>query len=456
MTGDLLITGAILVDEHGERPGCVRVRDGRIAAVTGAPPADASGCDVVDGAGCLLLPGGVDPHVHFALPAGGTVTADDFASGGAAALAGGTTTVIDFVTPGRDQPLTAAVQARLAEAAACACDYTLHLGATAWRPGLADELRACVEGFGLRSLKLYMAYLESIGLGDGDLGRAMAAAADLDLTVLLHCEMGRRVAQRQRELLAFGDTGPAAHPRSRPPEVEAGAVERALELAAAAGCRPYIVHMSTAGAVDAVAAARAAGRTVLAETCPQYLLLDESVYAGAFDRAAAAVMSPPLRAPAHRDAMRRALAGGVIDTVGTDHCSFTAAQKAAGRGDFTRIPGGAAGVQHRLALLMTLAGEGLLSRADVVRVACSGPARAFGLYPRKGALAVGADADLVLWDPDARGVITAAGDRHAADQSVYEGLAVRGKPRRVWLRGACVVDGDRVTARPGGGIFLGR
>ena len=455
MGGDLLITGATLVDEHGERPGCVRVSGGRIAAVTGAAPADAAGCEVVDGAGCLLMPGGVDPHVHFALPVGGAVTADDFASGGRAALAGGTTTVIDFVTPGREQPLLAAVEARLAEAAACACDYTLHLSATSWRAGAADQLRACARDFGLRSLKLYMAYLDTIGLGDGDLGRAMAAAADLDLTVLLHCEMGRRVAQRQRELLAFGDTGPAAHPRSRPPEMEAGAVRRALELAAATGCRPYIVHMSTAGAVDAVAAARAAGQAVLAETCPQYLLLDESVYAGDAATAAAAVMSPPLRAAEHREALRRALKGGLIDTVGTDHCSFTAAQKAAA-GDFTRIPGGAAGVQHRLALLMTLADEGLLSRADVVRVACSGPARAFGLYPRKGALTVGADADLVLWDPDARSVITAAADLHAGDQSVYEGRPVRGRPRRVWLRGASVVDGDRVDAPAGGGAFLGR
>lgn len=436
---DLLIRDVRLTDAERDAPGGLLVRGGRIAAHLPADltPGEARAlaarhdAELVHGGGLRLIPGGVDPHVHFALPVAGTVTVDDFASGSRAALAGGTTTFLDFVTPAPGASLVAAVEARLREASASACDYSLHMTVTRWTDATAAELRRGREEFGLTSVKLYLAYLETIGLDDDALRRAMAAAADLDLTVLLHCEDGRRVSARQRELLAAGRTGPDAHPDSRPAEYEEASVRHALDVAAATGARIYVVHASTAGAVEAVARARDAGRVALIETCPQYLLLDDSRYRGDPALAAACVMSPPLRPPAHGAALRRAVRDGVIDAVGTDHCSFTLAQKTAAP-DFTGIPGGAAGVQHRLGLLAAAVPE--LAPRDWVRLTSAAPARIFGLAG-KGTLDVGADADLVLWDEKALPVLDGATDAHRCDHGIFDGIAAHGAPRRVWRRG---------------------
>lgn len=459
-----LIANATLVTGSGAFPGSLRTDGERIAEVIrgeltegdAAALSRRHGDVVVDGRGLLLAPGGVDPHVHFSLPVAGTVTVDDFASGSLAALAGGTTTVIDFVTPGRDESLVAATEARLAEATSCACDHGLHMTVTAWREEIPDEMTACRER-GLVSVKMYLAYLESIGLVDDALEPAMRAAADLDLVVLLHCEDGAAVSQRQRELLAAGRTGPDAHPLSRPAEVEEDSVRHALDMARRTGCRPYVVHISAAGSVAAVTSAKADGLICYAETCPQYLLLQDGVYAGSFEQGAAHVMSPPLRPADHRDALVRALARGEFDVVATDHCSFDlAGQKDRVRDDFTCIPGGAAGVEHRLVLLHTLvAATGSLGPTDWVRLACEMPARIFGLWPRKGSLRPGADADLVLWDPTAPGVIRADDDHHRCDHSVFEGHATVGRPVKVWSRGELVVDGGTVLAAPGRGRFVG-
>lgn len=458
-----LIANATLVTGSGAFPGSLRTDGEHIAEVvrgelTEGDAADLSrrhGDRMVDGRGLLLVPGGVDPHVHFSLPVAGTVTVDDFVSGSLAALAGGTTTVIDFVTPGRDQSLVAATEARLAEAEACACDHGLHMSVTAWREGMAGEMAACREQ-GLVSVKMYLAYLESIGLVDDALEPAMRTAADLDLVVLLHCEDGAAVSARQRELLAAGRTGPDAHPLSRPAEMEEDSVRHALDLARRTGCRPYVVHISAAGSVAAVTAAKEAGLTCYAETCPQYLLLEDSVYAGDFTQAAAHVMSPPLRPATHRGRLVEALARGEFDVVATDHCSFDLEQKGRVRDDFTRIPGGAAGVEHRLALLHTLVAEtGALGPTDWVRMACETPARIFGLWPRKGSLQPGADADLVLWDPTAPAVISADDDHHRCDHSIFEGQRTVGRPLKVWSRGELVADGGTVLAAPGRGRFVG-
>lgn len=463
-----LITGALLVDGYTSRAGVLRTEGERIAEIHAADLARGDlddlaarcACEVVDGSGLWLIPGGVDPHVHFGLRAGKVTTSDDFLSGTRAALAGGTTTVVDFITPARGEPLASAAAARLAEAERAACDYTLHASITEWRAGTADELAACAREFGLRSVKLYMAYLETIGLAGASLEAAMRTAAALDLTVLLHCEDGASVTERTRALLAADDRGVAAHPRSRPPECEERAVELALELVARTGCRPYLVHLSTAGALSAVCAARARVRAgsqpVFAETCPQYLIFDDSVYDGAFEDAAPFVMSPPIRPEAHRRALREALADGVIDVVATDHCAFNlTGQKDLGRDDFTRIPGGAAGVEHRLALLYTLGVEGdLISPSAWVRLVATRPAEILGLYPRKGSLAPGADADLVLWDPASRWTIRASKSQQRCDHSIYEGRTVRGRAVRVWSRGEMVLDGTSLQAAAGRGRFL--
>ncbi len=460
-----LIVDALLADGDRARPGHLRTEGEQIAEVLSdelsrevlTALAARHGCEMVEGRARWLVPGGIDPHVHFALPVAGTVTVDDFASGSRAALAGGTTSIIDFVTPARDEPLPAAFATRLSEAESAACDYALHASVTGWRDEIPEELATCVERFGARSVKVYLAYLETIGLEGNDLVAALAAAANLDLTVLMHCEDGARIVQRQRALLAAGKCDPVAHAHSRPPQDEVSAVEAALLLAARTGCRPYVVHVSTAGALHAIAAARAAGQEVLAETCPQYLWRDEREYVAPFERAAAAVMSPPLRPRTDRDALRGAVAAGAFDVVATDHCSFSREQKTRGRDDFTRIPGGVAGVQHRLALLHTLlASEGGADPNAWVRLTSRRPAQVFGHYPRKGCLRPGSDADLVLWDPGAVSTISASSDEQAADQSLYEGQSVRGRADHVWLRGRRVVRDAVVTAVAGSGRYLGR
>jgi dihydropyrimidinase len=456
----VVITGAKLVDGNGVREGTLRVEGERIAEVLSAgidaaAVAARHGADLIDGRGRWLIPGGIDPHVHFALPVAGTITCDDFASGTRAALAGGTTTIMDFVTPVRGESLRAAVEARLREASSAVCDYSLHLSVTEWRAGMVAELRDVSREYGLRSVKLYMAYLETIGLADDALASAMKACADLDITVLLHAEDGAEIAWRQRALLAAGEISPAAHARSRPPAVEEVAVRRALGIVRRTGCRLYVVHVSTAGAIAAITAARAAGQNVFAETCPQYLCLDERAYDGSFDRSANYVMSPPLRARAHCDALRTAVARGEFDVFATDHCAFTEAQKVSVRGDFTRIPGGVAGVEQRLAVTykICVVEEGMPPSQWVRLITCRA-AEIFGLNSRKGSLAVGADADLVLWDPDHEWTITAAAAHSHSGHSIFEGVTVRGQVDRVWSRGALTVADDRVIPAEGRGCHL--
>ncbi len=450
----LLIRGGTVVSSRGMRRADVLVEDGVIAAVEASLPPP-GGCREVDAEGLLVLPGGIDPHVHLSLPAGGTVSADDFDSGSAAALAGGTTTIVDFVTPRRDEPLLAAHRARRLEAAASRCDLALHGTITSWRPGMADEMASVVEEEGVTSFKIYLAYLESIGIDDGTALRAMEAARSLGATVLAHCENGHVVSYLQRRLLAAGVTGPEGHPRSRPPEVEEEAVGRAILLARSTGCPLYVVHVSTAGGAGAVAAARREGLPVHGETCPHYLLLDESLYREDGFEASRYVLSPPLRTAPHREALWRALAGGGLEVVATDHCPFTRAQKERGRGDFTRIPGGAAGLEPRLPLLFTHGvTAGRLSLERFVELTAEAPARLFGLAPQKGAVVPGADADLVLWDAQAESVISAATHHHRTDLSLYEGWTVTGGPRAVYLRGRLAFDGRRILAVPGSGRLL--
>ncbi len=459
-----VITDTTLVDADTMRDASLRVAGARIAEVLPARLRRGDLADlcarhqlaVVDGHDRWVIPGGVDPHVHFALPAGDTVTIDDFASGTRAALAGGTTTVVDFVTPAREEPLVAATEARLAIAADAACDYHLHLSATAWRPGLADELIACAARFGTRSVKVYLAYLDTIGLAADVLPAVLRACASANLTVLVHAEDGAEIARRQRELLVAGQSGVASHARARPPATEARAIARVLAAAATAGCRLYVVHVSTGDGIAAIGSSRAAGQVVYAETCPQYLLLDECVYEGPFDVAAPFVMSPPLRGAADRAALAGAVADGQFDVVATDHCAFTHAQKARGRDDFTRIPGGVAGVEHRLALAYTaLVATNCLAATDWVHLVSRRPAEIFGLHPRKGSLEPAADADLVLWDPSFAGTIRASESHSRCDHSIYEGMAIRGRPERVWSRGEEVVRNGSVSATTGRGRYLG-
>lgn len=457
MAGILVRGGQIVSDGRSFR-GDILIAGETIAAVGEKVAAPSAVDRVVDAAGCQVFPGGVDPHVHLELATPGGTSSDDFSSGSLAALAGGTTTVIDFVTPGRDEPLLAALAARQAAARRSLCDYGLHMSVTAWRAGLPGELESCCRGGRIGSVKAYLAYKETIGLDDGEFLALLDAARKLNFLTLVHAESGDMVSYLQGRLLGEGKTSALSHPLSRPPEVEGDAVARALLMARLAGVPLYVVHVSTRQGIDAVAAARRQGQGAIAETCPQYLLLDESRYQSDAERAALHVLSPPLRHREHQAALWEALADGVVQTVASDHCPFSAADKQRwARTDFTRIPGGVGGIEYRLPLLYTFGVlTGKISPARFVDLVSTRPAKIFGLYPRKGTIRAGSDADLVVWDPERKWTVAASVQRQRRDHTVYEGIDLQGAPRLVFRRGEAVAADGRVDDGAGQGIFLGR
>jgi dihydropyrimidinase len=449
---DLVLRGGTLVSASETFVADVGVASGRIAALGQG----LAGRQEIDARGLLVLPGLVDAHVHLDMTVGDLTTADDFASGSRAAAWGGTTCLIDFVDPQPGEPLPQAVARRRAQADGQVCvDYALHLTAIDARPETLHALPGLTEA-GYTSLKLYTTY-PALRVWDAEMLSLMEAAAGCGILPLVHCENDAAIAHLKRRLLEAGETGPGAHPRSRPPLVEAEAVGRVLALAAIAGAPVCLAHLSTQQGLDALEAARAAGQRAWAEVCVQHLVLDEMEYARPGFEAARFVCAPPLRAAEHRRALWRALGEGRLDLVSTDHCSWSRAQRRRGRDDFTQIPNGLPGIETRLSLLYQFGvREGWLDLNRLVEVAATGPARLYGLYPRKGSLAVGADADLVLFDPDRELVLSAATLHHRTDESPYEGWTVRGAPVTVLSRGRVVVRDGRFTGRPGDGEFVPR
>jgi dihydropyrimidinase len=450
-----LITNGTVVTAGDSWVGDLRCRDGRIVEL-GKELTPIGKEEVVDASGQYVFPGGVDPHVHMELPVAGTVSADDFETGTAAAVAGGTTTIIDFVHPERGEDFAAALSARRHEAAKAVTDYGLHMAVTWWGENTAAWMADCVRQ-GLPSFKIYLAYKGSVGIDDGDVVRTMATAQEIGAMILVHAEHGEMVEHLRDRFHAEGKTTPRHHALSRPSQLEGEATHRAATLAGTTGASLYVVHVTCREAATAVAAARALGWPVHAETCPQYLLLDDSVYERADFEGAAYVIAPPIRPADHQPALWEALESGVLEAVGSDHCPFTMSQKEMGRDDFRLIPGGAAGVEHRLPLLYTHGvGTGRLSLSRFVDLVSTGPAKLFGLYPRKGSIAVGADADLVVWDPEATATISAATHHHHCDRSIYEGFSLKGLPSVVVANGRVQYrDGDLRVER-GAGRFLAR
>ncbi len=450
----LVIRQAEIVNADGRTRGDVLVRGGHIVQVADqvSPPAGEP-LESIDAGGMLLLPGGLDPHVHMHLPTAAGFSSDDFVSGSRAALLGGTTTLIDFVTPRRGMSLTDALAARLMEARRCHTDYSFHVSPVEWRDSTAAEIRDCIAA-GLPSFKLYMAYKDSIGIDEEVMAKVMRTVAKEGGMVTVHCETGDEVDRLRRELAESGQTGPASHPESRPPHTESQAVEKAIALCAQTACPVYIVHVSAAASIEHIRKAQSAGLPVMAEVCPHHLLLDESVYDAPFEQAAPFVLSPPLRSESDRNALWGALADGTVEVVGTDHCPFFMEQKAAGRNDFRLIANGAGGVEHRLALIYTHGVlEGRISHERWVALCSTGPARLFGLYPRKGRICRGADADMVLWDPHASEIVSAARHHHRSDISIYEGMTLRGKARMVIKSGKVVVEDGQQRRQPAGSFL---
>lgn len=412
----------------------------------------------IDATGQLLIPGGVDPHTHLAYDLGETSTADDYASGTVAAACGGTTTVVNFTRQDPEAPVMSVIDRATRDASAVsAIDFGQHLVLTRIDDESLAELPAVIEA-GVTSIKMFMAYPGELMVDDASIFRVMRFAGAHGAICCIHAENGPVVDEYVHDALRAGHTNPAWHGRTRPVLAEAEATHRAIVLAEMAGAPVYIVHVSCDEALREVITARDAGLPAFAETCPQYLLLDNSQYDDETFAAARYVFTPPLRAKKNQDALWRGLRTGDLQVVATDHCPFNlTGQKEIGREDFSRIPNGAPVIENRLQLLYGRGvRSGRLSLQQMVAAFAANPARIFGLSDRKGTIAVGADADFVLLDPEGTTTISATTQHMHVDYSLFEGWEVPGRVRTVALRGNVIVENGEYVGTPGTGEYIAR
>ncbi len=411
----------------------------------------------LDATGCYVMPGGIDPHTHLEMPFMGTYSADDFESGTRAALSGGTTMVVDFVLPGQGQGLMDAAGMWHNKSGRANCDYSYHMAITWWGEavfdGIADSIRA-----GMTSFKHFMAYKGALMVNDDEMYQSFKRVGDLGGLAMVHAENGDVVAELTAKLLAEGNTGPEAHAYSRPPQVEGEATNRAIMIADMAGVPLYVVHTSCEDSHEAIRRARMQGKRVWGEPLIQHLTLDESEYFNAdWDHAARRVMSPPFRSKHHQDSLWAGLQSGSLSVVATDHCAFTTAQKRFGVGDFSKIPNGTGGLEDRMPMLWTHGvATGRLTMNEFVAVTSTNIAKILNCYPKKGAVLVGADADIVVWDPVKSKTITAGKQQSSIDYNVFEGKVVTGLPRFTLTRGQVAVQDGEMRTQEGHGQFVAR
>ena len=456
----LLIRGGTVVNADRSFRADVLCEDGRITAVadTIAPSAVPTGTQVIDAGGAYVMPGGIDPHTHMQLPFMGTVASDDFLTGTAAGLAGGTTSIIDFVIPGPQQNLMDAYRQWRDWASKACADYGFHVAITWWDDSVHADMGTLVRDEGVNSFKHFMAYKNAIMADDEVLLKSFSRALELGAMPTVHAENGELVYHLQRHLLQQGITGPEGHPLSRPPEVEGEAANRAITIAGVMGVPIYIVHVSCAQSLDAITRARLAGQRVYGEALAGHLVVDDSVYRHPdWATAAAHVMSPPFRSREHQGALWRGLQSGHLHTTATDHCAFCADQKAMGRGDFTKIPNGTAGVEDRMAVLWDQGvNTGRLTMNEFVAVTSANAAQIFNLYPRKGVVQVGADADVVVWDPAGTRTISARTHHQRVDFNIFEGMTVHGIPVHTVSGGRLAWTNGQLQVEAGTGRYLPR
>ena len=453
----LLFSGGTVVTADGSYRADVLVEDGRIFAI--GANIDPEEAEVVDASGKLVMPGFIDGHTHMDMPFGGTMTADDWASGTAAAVAGGTTTIVDFSLQDVEGSLADAIETWTQKAEGKAItDYGFHVAIT----NLTDEIKAeipSLPGQGVSSIKIFMAYKGTpLYTEDDDLFEAMQIARDAGVLVMVHAENGDVIAKLQQQALARGDTAPRFHALTRPEEVEAEATNRAIQLAAIAGAPLLVVHVSCEAALEEVHRAHELGQTVYAETCPQYFAFSYDDLAREGFEGAKFVCSPPLRHEWNREALWRGLQIGDLQIFGSDHCSFNyKEQKELGVDDFTLIPNGLPGAEERAMTLWKLGvSEGRLSENQFVAVLSTNQAKIHGMYPRKGALVPGAEADVVLWDPELEITATVENRHGNVDYTPYEGVSFRGGPAAVYVRGGLVYRDGEVVGEHGSGRFVER
>ncbi|MGB8713634.1 MAG: dihydropyrimidinase [Onishia taeanensis] len=453
----LLIRGGTVVTHDETFRADVLCVDGQIAAV-GLDLEVPAGAEIIDAAGQYVMPGGIDPHTHMQLPFMGTVASEDFYTGTAAGLAGGTTTIIDFVIPSPGQSLMEAFETWRGWADKAAADYAFHVAITWWDDSVREDMGTLVHEHGVNSFKHFMAYKNAIMATDDILVESFTRCLELGAVPTVHAENGELVYHLQQKLLAQGLTGPEAHPLSRPPQVEGEAASRAIRIAGTLGAPIYVVHVSCKDSLDEITYARQQGQAVYGECLAGHLVIDDSVYRDKdWGTAAAYVMSPPFRSKVHQDALWKGLQSGNLQTTATDHCCFCAEQKAMGKEDFTKIPNGTAGIEDRMAVLWDEGvNSGRLSLQEFVALTSTNAAKIFNLYPRKGAVRVGADADLVVWDPKGTRTISAKTHHQNIDFNIFEGKTVTGIPRHTVSQGKWVWRDGELHAERGAGRYLER
>ena len=417
-----------------------------------------SGDETLDATGCYVMPGGIDPHTHLEMPFMGTYSSDDFESGTRAALSGGTTMVVDFALPSPGQSLLEALTMWDNKTSRANCDFSFHMAITWWSEQVFNEMQTIVQDKGINTFKHFMAYKGALMVDDDEMFHSFQRCAELGALPLVHAENGDIVAQMQAKLLSEGNNGPEAHAYSRPAAVEGEATNRAIIIADMAGAPLYVVHTSCEQAHEAIRRARQNGMRVYGEPLIQHLTLDESEYANPdWDHAARRVMSPPFRNKQHQDSLWAGLAAGSLQVVATDHCAFTTAQKRFGVGDFTKIPNGTGGLEDRMPMLWTHGvATGRITMNEFVAVTSTNIAKILNMYPRKGAVLVGADADIVVWDPKRSKTISAATQQSAIDYNVFEGKQVTGLPRFTLTGGVVAIEESTIKTREGQGKFISR
>lgn len=448
-----VIKGGTIVTADRTWQADVLIEGGRIAALG----ENLSGDEVLDAAGCYVIPGGIDPHTHLEMPFMGTYSTDDFESGTRAALSGGTTMVVDFCLPSPEQSLLEAILMWDNKSTKACTDYSFHMAITWWGKQVFEEMPIVVDK-GINTFKHFMAYKGALMVDDDEMYSSFQRCAEIGGMPLVHAENGDVVAQLQAKLLEEGNNGPEAHAFSRPPEVEGEATNRAIMIANMAGVPIYVVHVSCEQSHEAIRRARQNGIRVFGEPLIQHLTLDESEYAHQdWDHAARRVMSPPFRNKLHQDSLWSGLQAGSLQVVATDHCAFTTKQKRNGIGDFTKIPNGTGGLEDRMPMLWTAGvNSGRLTMNEFVAVTSTNIAKILNAYPRKGAILEGSDADIVVWDPERTKTISSVNQQSIIDYNVFEGFEVKGLPRYTLSRGVVMIEENDVKARPGHGEFVPR
>ena len=453
----VLIKNGTIVNADQSFSADVLCADGKIQEI-GSNISAPNGAEVIDAAGQFVMPGGIDPHTHMQLPFMGTVASEDFYTGTAAGLAGGTTMIIDFVIPSPQTSILEAYHQWREWAEKSVADYSFHVAITWWDETVHADMKTLVEKHGVNSFKHFMAYKGAIMAPDEILVNSFNRSLELGAMPTVHAENGEMVAQLQKKIFDMGITGPEGHPLSRPPEVEAEAANRAISIANVYGVPLYIVHVSTKQSLEAITRARNSGQKVFGEVLAGHLLVDESVYLDKnFESAAAHVMSPPFRAKEHQEALWKGLLSGNLQTTATDHCCFCADQKAAGKDDFRITPNGTAGVENRMEVLWHHGvNTGLFNMNEFVKLTSTNAAQIFNIYPRKGSISVGADADIVVWDPEKTKKISAKTHHQNIDLNIFEGMEVKGCASHTISAAKVVYANGELKVERGAGRYVDR